>query len=121
MDYIQEHQEVVYREAAKTLKKLKSRFNRLVNERLGLPGLILIDGGRQHLAVALRELEKLKLSIPVISIAKDKENIYTKDKDYPLKLKQDTPALNLIRRVRDEAHRFAISYHRLLRKKKILK
>ncbi len=97
------------------------RYSRLVNERLGLPGLILIDGGRQHLAVALRELEKLKLSIPVISIAKDKENIYTKDKDYPLKLKQDTPALNLIRRVRDEAHRFAISYHRLLRKKKILK
>jgi excinuclease ABC subunit C len=96
------------------------RYSRLVNERLGLPDLVLIDGGRQHLAVALRELEKLKLNIAVISIAKDRENIYTKDKDYPLRLEQDTPALNLIRRVRDEAHRFAISYHRLLRKKKAL-
>ena len=97
------------------------RYSRLVDERLKLPDLILIDGGKQHLAVALRELEKLKLNIPIISIAKDKENIYSKNKEHPVKLEQDTPALNLIRRVRDEAHRFAISYHRLLRKKRFLK
>ncbi|MBM3255375.1 MAG: excinuclease ABC subunit UvrC [Candidatus Omnitrophica bacterium] len=97
------------------------RYFRLSQERLKPPDLILIDGGRQHLLVALKELEKLKLNIPLISIAKDKENIYTKDRDYPLKLGADTPALNLIRRVRDEAHRFAISYHRLLRKKKFLR
>jgi excinuclease ABC subunit C len=97
------------------------RYFRLVDERLKLPDLILIDGGKQHLLVALRELEKLKLNIPLISIAKDRENIYTKDKDNPIKLEADTPALNLIRRIRDEAHRFAISYHRLLRKKKLLK
>jgi excinuclease ABC subunit C len=97
------------------------RYFRLVDERLKLPDLILIDGGKQHLLVALRELEKLKLNIPLISIAKDRENIYTKDKDNPIKLEADTPALNLIRRIRDEAHRFAIRYHRLLRKKKLLK
>ncbi|MFH0739291.1 MAG: excinuclease ABC subunit C, partial [Candidatus Omnitrophota bacterium] len=97
------------------------RYSRLNDERLKFPDLILIDGGKQHLLVALRELEKLKLNIPLISIAKDKENIYIQNKDYPVKLEADTPALNLIRRVRDEAHRFAISYHRLLRKKKFLR
>lgn len=97
------------------------RYSRLAEGRFKLPDLILIDGGRQHLLVASRELEKLKLNIPLISIAKDKENIYTRARDYPLKLEADTPALNLIRKIRDEAHRFAISYHRLLRKKKFLK
>lgn len=97
------------------------RYSRLLDERLKLPDLVLIDGGKQHLMVALRELGKLKLKLPVISIAKDRENIYIKDKEAPLRLEQDTPALNLIRRVRDEAHRFAISYHRLLRKKRLLK
>jgi excinuclease ABC subunit C len=56
----------------------------------------------------------------LVSIAKDKENIYTRESDYPIRLDTDTPALNLIRRIRDEAHRFAVSYHRILRRKKVL-
>lgn len=96
------------------------RYCRLVNEGLALPGLILIDGGKQHLLTAKRELDKLKLKIPLASIAKDRENIYCRDKDYPIQLDSDTPALNLVRRIRDEAHRFAISYHRILRRKKVL-
>jgi excinuclease ABC subunit C len=85
-----------------------------------LPDLIIIDGGRSHLSVADKEVKKLGLNIPLVSIAKDKENIYTKNKSKPIRLDLDTPALNLIRRVRDEAHRFAVSYHHLLRRKRIL-
>jgi len=96
------------------------RYSRLVGEHLTLPDLILIDGGRSHLLVAKRELDRLNLAIPLASIAKDKENIYYRDKEYPIRLDSDTPALNLIRRIRDEAHRFAVSYHRLLRRKKVL-
>lgn len=96
------------------------RYSRLLKEGRLMPDLILIDGGRQHLAVALRELEKLGLRIPAVSIAKEEENIYVPGRPEPIHLSSDTPALNLIRKVRDEAHRFAISYHRLLRKKRVL-
>jgi len=99
---------------------IRRRYSRLIEERLPLPDLILIDGGKAHLLTAQRELEKLGLSVPLVSIAKEQENIYTKDKIMPIKLKWDTPALNLIRRVRDETHRFAVSYHHILRRKKII-
>ena len=96
------------------------RYLRLKEEKLVLPDLILIDGGKQHLLAAGDELKKLKINLPIVSIAKEEENIYIKDKQEPIKLSTDTPALNLIRRVRDEAHRFARRYHHLLHKKKIL-
>jgi len=69
---------------------------------------------------AKRELDSLGLELPLASIAKEEENIYTKDRAVPITLSSDTPALKLIRRVRDEAHRFAISYHHVLRRKKII-
>lgn len=96
------------------------RYARLVEEKLPLPDLVLIDGGKPHLLAADKEIKKLGVEIPLVSIAKDKENIYTRDKIRPIKLKFDTPALNLIRRIRDEAHRFAVSYHHVLRRKKII-
>ena len=99
---------------------VRRRYSRIIQERLPLPDLVLIDGGKAHLLTAKRELEKLGLNLPLVSIAKEEENIYTKGKAMPVKFKWDTPALNLIRRVRDEAHRFAISYHHLLRRKRII-
>ncbi|MDD2751899.1 MAG: excinuclease ABC subunit UvrC [Candidatus Omnitrophica bacterium] len=96
------------------------RYSRLVRENLGLPDLILIDGGKGHLLTAAKELEKLGLSIPLISIAKEHENIYLKNRQQPLRLSFQSPALNLIRRVRDEAHRFAVSYHHILRRKQVI-
>lgn len=99
---------------------VRRRYARLVEEKLPLPDLILIDGGRAHLAVAAREIFRLGLNIPLVSIAKEEEHIYTKDRQAPLKLKADTPALNLLRRVRDEAHRFAVAYHHLLRRKRVI-
>jgi len=99
---------------------VRRRYSRLVKEKSPLPDLVLIDGGRSHLLVTNKELEKLGLKIPLVSIAKEQENIYTKDRLHPIKLKSDIPALNLIRRIRDEAHRFAVSYHHVLRRKKII-
>jgi excinuclease ABC subunit C len=99
---------------------VRRRYRRLIDEKRPFPDLVLIDGGRQHLAAAKDELRKLGITLPLVSIAKDRENIYMADKDVPVKLPFDTPALNLIRRIRDEAHRFAITYHRLLRKKKMV-
>ncbi len=97
------------------------RYSRLAREKTALPDLLLIDGGRGHLLAASSELRRLNLAIPLVSIAKEKENIYSSHKSGILSFPKDTPAINLIRRIRDEAHRFALSYHRLLRKKEIFK
>jgi excinuclease ABC subunit C len=99
---------------------IRRRYTRLLKEQSKLPDLILIDGGRGHLGVARDELDKIgPLKIPVISIAKEKEFIYVEGKAKPLDLARSSPALKLIMRIRDEAHRFAISYHKLLRGKKL--
>ncbi len=95
------------------------RYSRLVRENQPLPDLIIIDGGKQHLLAAQSELKKLRLDIPIMAIAKVEENVYIKGKVQPVHMTEDTPALNLIRRIRDEAHRFCRKYHHLLRKKKI--
>jgi excinuclease ABC subunit C len=96
------------------------RYSRLIKEGIFLPDLILIDGGKAHLESAQRELMKLGLKVPLVSIAKEEENIYTTARPQPLRLSHDTPALNLIRRVRNEAHRFALSYHHILRRKRMI-
>lgn len=98
---------------------VRRRYLRLKTENLSLPDLILIDGGKAHLLTANNEIKKLGLAVPLVSIAKDKENLYLEDKKFPIRLRSDTLALNLIRRIRDEAHRFAIKYHHLLRRKKM--
>lgn len=99
---------------------VRRRYSRLKEEKRDLPDLVLIDGGKQHLLAAEEELKKLGLDLALISIAKKEENIYTKYGAGVLRMRSDSPGLNLIRRVRDEAHRFALKYHHLLHKKKIL-
>jgi excinuclease ABC subunit C len=99
---------------------INRRYGRLLKEGKGLPDLILIDGGKGHLSVALGELKKLGISkIPAIAIAKEFEHIYLKDREEPLVLPNGSKALHLLERIRDEAHRFAISYHRKLLSKKV--
>ncbi|MEW6074887.1 MAG: excinuclease ABC subunit UvrC [Candidatus Omnitrophota bacterium] len=105
---------------AMTREVVQRRYARLIREGVALPDLILIDGGRSHLAVAKKEVRGLGLRIPLISIAKDREHIYCEGKKSPLTLASDTPGLNLIRRIRDEAHRFAVAYHHILRRKKVI-
>jgi excinuclease ABC subunit C len=85
-----------------------------------LPDLILIDGGKGQLSMAVAELKKLRLEkIPVIGLAKEFEEIYLPGKSEPLRLGLDHPAVKLLQRIRDESHRVANSYNAQLRLKRI--
>jgi excinuclease ABC subunit C len=92
-----------------------------VGERLvRLPDLIIVDGGKGQLSSACRELQRLGLTDrPIIGLAKEFEEIYRPGRPLPLRLPEDSGALQLLQRIRDEAHRFANGYHQLLMKKRI--
>ncbi len=110
--------------------KIKSDFNNLPNDfgmikevierRLHnswqLPDLFLIDGGKGQVSSAKEILDKLQVNIPVIGLAKREETIITSDLQ-EIKLPKDSKALLMIMKIRDEAHRFAITYHKKLRSK----
>jgi excinuclease ABC subunit C len=85
------------------------------------PQLLLIDGGLGQLHVATRVLEQLGLTdrVPVASLAKSFEEVYRPGSSVPIRLPRQSEALYLLQRLRDEAHRFAISYHRTLRGKRM--
>jgi excinuclease ABC subunit C len=85
-----------------------------------VPDFILIDGGRGHLNAALEVLKELKLDIPAAGIAKEYEILFLPGRAEPVVLPPESRARRLAQRVRDEAHRFAIGYHRLLRGKDAL-
>ena len=93
------------------------------------PDLIIIDGGKGQLNAAVRAVKRAKLDIPVIAVSKGAglrsalapDKIFFPGEKQPLELPLASPALHIIKRVRDEAHRFAIKYHQLLRKKKFLR
>ena len=85
-----------------------------------LPDLIIVDGGKGQLSAACRELQRLGLhDLPIIGLAKEHEEIYRPGRALPLRLPMDSPALRLLQRIRDEAHRFANAYHQLLMKKRV--
>ena len=85
-----------------------------------LPDLIIVDGGKGQLSAACRELQRLGLhDLPIIGLAKEREEIYRPGRALPLRLPMDSPALRLLQRIRDEAHRFANAYHQLLMKKRV--
>jgi excinuclease ABC subunit C len=85
-----------------------------------LPDLIIVDGGKGQLSAACRELQRLGLhEVPIIGLAKEHEEIYRPGRALPLQLPPDSGALRLLQRIRDEAHRFANTYHQLLMKKRV--
>ena len=85
-----------------------------------LPDLIIVDGGKGQLSSACRELQRLGLhDLSVIGLAKEYEEIFRPGRALPLVLPADSGALRLLQRIRDEAHRFANTYHQLLMKKRI--
>lgn len=84
-----------------------------------LPDLFLIDGGRGQLTSALKALKAQGQNIPVIAIAKENEEIYTTLQKEPIRLPVHSEALQLLQRVRNEAHRFAVTSHRIKRNKKL--
>jgi len=93
------------------------RYKRLVEEKKQLPDLVIIDGGITQLNSAVSSLKKLGLELPTIGLAKKFDHIYMKKRVKPIVLPQNSETLYLIQRIRDEAHRFAITYHRKLRTK----
>ena len=95
------------------------RYARMLREGRSLPDLILVDGGKGQLHAAVTALEKLGLGgRPVVSLAKREEILFTPEKKEGLRLERTSPALKLVQHIRDEAHRFAITFHRERRKKK---
>jgi excinuclease ABC subunit C len=101
-------------------------YARLLDEKKELPHLVIIDGGKGHLNAAAKVLKDLNLlkKIDVIAISKGRkrnkletDEIYTLRHKEPVALPVDSPVKFLIQRIRDEAHRFAVTYHRKLRKK----
>jgi len=98
---------------------LSRRLKRLIAENKPLPDLIFIDGGKGQLGVALRVLSELNLnSIPVCSLAKKEEIIFSPVHPDGLRLDPTSAALKLLQQIRDEAHRFALGFHRQRRAKK---
>ena len=86
-----------------------------------LPDLIVLDGGKTQLQIGVDVLDKLNLShIPICALAESDEIIYLPDQDDPIMIPKSSAPLHFIERLRDEAHRFAISYHRNLRSKNAL-
>lgn len=99
---------------------VRRRYSRLLEDNHELPDLIIIDGGKGQLSSAFQELRKLKLRIPIISIAKKEEKIYVPGLKAPLPIKKAEKASLFVQEIRDEAHRFAIAYNRLLRQKSLI-
>ncbi len=99
------------------------RYKRVLEESEKLPDLVIIDGGKGQLSSATSALRELDIygKIPVVGIAKRLEEIYFPEDAYPLHIQKKSPSLRLIQRIRDEAHRFAIAFHRNKRSKNTFK
>lgn len=86
-----------------------------------LPDLVLLDGGKGQLNAGTAVLQELQLDLPLAALAKREEELFLPGRTQPVALNRTSPALFLLQRVRDEAHRFTLAYHQLLRKKRMTK
>jgi excinuclease ABC subunit C len=95
------------------------RYKRLLEEEKPLPKLIVVDGGKGQLSSAVEALQELGIygKMPIIGIAKRLEEIYFPGDSYPIHIDKKSESLKLLQRIRDEAHRFAITFHRKVRSK----
>ncbi len=97
------------------------RYARILREGKELPDLVLIDGGRGQLSSAAAVLEALGLGhLRVAALAKREEEIFLDGRDGSIRIPRDSPVLHLVQRIRDEAHRFAVTYHREVRLRRTL-
>jgi excinuclease ABC subunit C len=99
------------------------RYRRLLDEQKSLPNLIVIDGGKGQLGVAVEVLKELGIygKVSIVSIAKRLEEIYFPGDELPLHLSKKSPAMLLLQHLRNEAHRFGITFHRKKRSRAALK
>ncbi len=95
---------------------VQRRYRKILEDGGPFPDLMLIDGGKGQLTAAYEALEAIGLgSLVAVGIAKKEELLFTRDKEEPIALAENDPALLLIERIRDEAHRFAVTFHRKAR------
>jgi excinuclease ABC subunit C len=99
------------------------RYKRILEEQQPLPDLIIVDGGKGQLSSACEALKELNMygKVPIAGIAKRLEEIYYPEDSIPLLINKKSPGLNLLQQIRDEAHRFAITFHRLKRSNSVFK
>jgi len=120
VDYSAEHSQENQFDTARRLENFPVSGLRNPVSPVRLPDLIIVDGGKGQLSSACRELQRLGLhELPIIGLAKEYEEIYRPGRALPLVLSPESGALRLLQRIRDEAHRFANTYHQLLMKKRI--
>jgi len=98
---------------------LERRFKSLIEKEESAPDLVLVDGGKGQLNIALDVFRSLNINYPVIGLAKEFEHVFIPQTPSPLILPRKSEALLLLQRLRDEAHRFAVTYHRKLRSKEL--
>jgi excinuclease ABC subunit C len=100
---------------------VKRRYERLLRENEELPNLIMVDGGKGQLSSAVEVLDTLGLkTLPILGLAKKLEEVFLPHQSEPVQLPRTSSGLRLLQQIRDEAHRFAITYHRVVRSKRIL-
>jgi excinuclease ABC subunit C len=99
---------------------VRRRYQRLIDEGSEMmPDLIVIDGGRGQLSSAVEVLKELDCPVPAIALAKREEEVFLPGEVLPLHLDPKGMALRYLQEIRNEAHRFAIAYHKLLRSKRL--
>jgi len=109
------HSEALTRRFARSASRGSERAGEAEARAWALPDLLVIDGGRGQVAAAAAVMASAGLAIPLIGLAKEREEIWFPETATPLLLPATDPGLRLLQRLRDEAHRFAIGYHRTLR------
>jgi excinuclease ABC subunit C len=99
------------------------RYKRVLDEKKPLPQLIIIDGGKEQLSSAMESINALQLNgkVTVVGLAKNVEEIFFPGDSESIKLNFQSDALNLVKRIRDEVHRFGITFHRQTRSSGIIK
>ena len=96
---------------------LGRRFKRIKQGSVEAPDLIIIDGGKGQLSSVIKTMKEYELNLQIVSLAKREEEVFLPNNSKPVILPLNSPALQLFQRIRDEAHRFAITFHRQLRSK----
>ena len=99
---------------------VRRRYARLKKDGAELPDLVVVDGGRGQLSAAKAVLDDLELKIPIVALAKREEEVWAPGLSVPLPLDRKAKGSLFLQEVRDEAHRFAITYNRSLRSKAVL-
>jgi excinuclease ABC subunit C len=100
---------------------LSRRYSGSLRAELPLPDLLVVDGGKGQLSIALRVLKEIDLAIPTIGLAKRNEDVFVPFRQSAIALDRSSPALKVLIAIRDEAHRFANAYRKVKARKRIIK